>query len=161
MFVTAFTIIVATTWSIGLLPDARVAVATVEPIANGDDDYEGTLAEMKRLLDDAAAQIFQGNSAADLGDQMGVLDLIDEAEAMVSQVLDPGQAPSLNPPCAGEIDPDIEPQDLGEHAMACCVMAMEAVVAVRTAPQTSDEEVGTKLRTIQSLLPEYRRLAEN
>jgi len=155
----AFAILVTTAWSSASVPAAGAVPAMATPDANGGGDYDETLAEIKRRLDEAAEEIINGRSALDLGGGMSVLDLIDAAEMFIEQILDPGQVPSLQPPDAGEIDDDVQPQGLGDYAMASCLMALDAVVAVRTDPDGSDELVGTKLRTIRNLLPEYRRLA--
>jgi hypothetical protein len=161
LLVTTVTVLLATAWATLPPLDAHGAVAfasDVGPVANGGDDYDDTLEEMKRRLDEAAEEVFTGNWAGDLGEGMSVFELINRAEERLELILDPSQEPSLDPPDAGEVDPHVQPVGLDEHAMACCVLALDAMIAARTDPEASYEIVGTKLRTIRSLLPEYRRL---
>jgi len=83
---------------------------------------------------------------------------LDRAETRIARIQDPGTSPSLNPPDAGTIDASVTPQTLPEYADVCVALAGAAHVE-STKAEPDDDLIGTKLKTIRSLLPGYRHLA--
>lgn len=83
---------------------------------------------------------------------------LDSAEADIDQILDGDQYPSLTPVDAGDLDPTVFPLTLSEHASTCVELAQQAFDELLIGPR-NHEVVGTKLKTIKALLPEYRALA--
>ncbi len=83
---------------------------------------------------------------------------LNSAEADIDQILDGNQYPSLTPVDAGDIDPTVFPLTLSEHASTCVEAAQQAYDELLF-PVVNHEFVGTKLKTIKALLPEYRALA--
>jgi hypothetical protein len=118
-------------------------------------DPEEVIREIKRRLDDAAGLVMSGS-----GDEAEVLLELAEAEALVELILDPAAGPVLSPPDAGAVEKSVDPVTLHEHAGSCCILALEAVVAVLTDPDGKDELLGSKLKTIRYLLPRYEQLVQ-
>ena len=83
---------------------------------------------------------------------------LDSAEADIDQILDGNQYPSLTPVDAGDVGPTASPLTLSECASTCVDLAHEAFYEMLIGP-ADHEAVGTKLKTIKALLPEYRSLA--
>lgn len=109
----------------------------------------------KRVLDDAADLVFGGMQGAG-PNPSALAHYLDVADATIAGILDPTSEPSLTPTDAGEVDENVNPVTLGEYAMHCCVLALDAVHAIRRGDY---EQAGTCIRTIQALLPQYRALA--
>ncbi|MCH8315395.1 MAG: hypothetical protein IIA64_05430 [Planctomycetes bacterium] len=82
---------------------------------------------------------------------------LDSAEADIDQILDGNQYPSLTPVDAGHVILAESPTTLSEHASRCVALAQQAFDEM--IGPADHEVVGTKLKTIKALLPEYRTLA--
>ena len=134
----------------------------VGPVADWLDDVLGWIEQLIKALEDAEQETGQNPSnGARFLEQLDT-DLLaiylDSAEADIDQILDGNQYPSLTPVDAGDIDPAVLPLTLSEHASTCVVLAQQAFdELIGTA--APDQVVGTKLKTIKALLPEYRALA--
>ncbi len=87
-----------------------------------------------------------------------VANKLTHSEGIIDRILDPNQSPSLNPPDAGSVDPSVNPSTLPEHAQTCFDLARQAHAEAGQAG-ADHKVIGTKIKTISSLLPEYRQLA--
>ncbi|UCD74921.1 MAG: hypothetical protein JSV91_14180 [Phycisphaerales bacterium] len=142
----------------GAQTTVNTEVASVAPVADWDDDLlelldtlMGIMAEAKDVVDFCGCEgPLDDPARSDVED-----DLI-EAEAIVVQILDPLQIPTLTPTDAGSIDPSVDPTSLTEYADECVLLAEEAWQAAQSS-RSDDEVIGTKLKTIESLLPAYRQ----
>ncbi len=83
---------------------------------------------------------------------------LDLAEADIDQILDGNQYPSLTPVDAGHVILAETPMTLSELASRCVELTQQAFDEMLIGPK-DHEVVGTKLKTIKALLPEYRALA--
>jgi hypothetical protein len=143
----------------GLPPSFGAAVgADIGPVAGWLDDLIRDLERVKKALEDSAVAI--GGQAGPLGEPLAsIVDRnLDSAEFKIRQLQDPGHSPSLEPADAGEVDETVNPTTLSEHAEACADLADEALYEAQLG-DASCEVIGTKLKTIQALLPDYRDLA--
>ncbi len=142
----------------------------VGPVAGWVDDILGLLDRLRKHLQDAEQEAEEGQINVTSGtrgqglpnpdylapDWLAIY--LDLAEADIDQILDGNQYPSLTPVDAGDVDPTVIPLMLSEHASTCVELAQQAFDEMLLG--TADHEVvGTKLKTIKALLPEYRALA--
>ena len=134
----------------------------VGPVAGWVEDILALIDRLRKHLRDADEEAGQSarNGATALGqlnpDWLAIY--LDLAEADIDQILDGYQYPSLTPVDAGDVDPTVFPVTLSEHASTCVELAQQAFDELLIG--TADHEVvGTKLKTIKALLPEYRALA--
>ncbi len=119
---------------------------------------EDELHDLEEDLEDSNDAI--GESAGPLPEpkKSRVADKLTHAEGIIDRILDPNQSPSLNPPDAGSADPSVHPSTLPQYAQTCHKLAQQAHVEAGQA--TADHKViGTKIKTVKSLLPKYRQLA--
>ncbi len=135
----------------------------VGPFAGWIEDVLDILDRLIRSLEDAEAeaQITAASGTRGQGlppnpDLLAVY--LDSAEADIDQILDGNQYPSLTPVDAGDLDPTVFPLTLSEHASTCVELAQQAFDEMLIGPK-DHEVVGTKLKTIKALLPDYRALA--
>jgi hypothetical protein len=137
-------------------------VASPAPVAGWADGLYELLYDLLYILADAWDGVGGWGCEGPLGDPAASLvqaDLAD-AESIIVQILDPNQAPCLDPVDAGSVDSGVEPALLSEYAYECKLMAEEALQAALSSPTVTNAEiVGTKLKTIASLLPGYRQEA--
>jgi hypothetical protein len=132
--------------------------ADIGPVAGWLDDLIRDLERVKKALEDSAVAI--AGQAGPLGEPLAsIVDRnLDSAEFKISRLQDPGNSPSLEPADAGEVDGTVNPTTLSEHAEACVDLADEALYEAELG-DADCEVIGTKLKTIQALLPDYRDLA--
>ena len=128
----------------------------VGPVADWLDDFLAFLERLIETLEDAEEEAQIGTRGQGLPDLLAVY--LDSAEADIDQIFDGYQYPSLTPVDAGDIDPTVFPLTLSEHASTCVELAQQAFDEMLIGPK-EHEVVGTKLKTIKALLPEYRALA--
>ena len=130
----------------------------IGPIADWTGDIEDETDENKNLLDTAVAGLNgYGRDPSD-PQRVQLAALLDQAEAIMTRVLDPGQYPSLEPPDAGHVE-IIRTGDLFGVAMTCCFQAADALAAAQVGGPEMSEVIGTKFRTTLALLPVYRERA--
>ncbi|MCZ6835322.1 MAG: hypothetical protein O7G85_06055 [Planctomycetota bacterium] len=88
---------------------------------------------------------------------LGLEDDLDAIDADIDKLLDPNQYPSLSPYDAGFMEPVGVPNSLEDHASVVLTLAIEALAAYNALSQPlRDETVGSKIKTIQALMPGYR-----
>ncbi len=134
----------------------------VGPVADWLDDVLQLLQDLIDILQGAEQETVQNppNGATFL-EQLDTALLaiyLDSAEADIDQIFDGYQYPSLTPVDAGEVNLGVFPLTLSEHASRCVELAQQAFNEMLIGPG-DNEVVGTKLKTIKALLPEYRALA--
>ena len=101
-----------------------------------------------------------GSSAGPLSEpeQSQVAGKLSNSESIISRILDPNRSPSLDPTDAGSVDTSVSPTTLPEHAQECHTLAKKAHSESQN--QNPDHElIGTNIKTIKHLIPEYRNLA--
>ncbi len=144
----------------------------VGPVADWLDDMAEIIAQLIEVLKDAEQETQANATSGTRGQGLPNPDYylapdwlaiyLDSAEADIDQVLDGNQYPSLTPVDAGDVDPTVFPLTLSEHASTSVELAQQAFdeLLIGPTPAPADHEViGTKLKTIKALLPEYRALA--
>lgn len=127
----------------------------IGPSADSIDDLINVLKDIKEKLDDAHTTI--GTSLGPpaeplLSDVVGYLTV---TETLVDDVMNGNVYPSLNPPHVGSIDPAMAPTTLPGHSGECVRLIQAAITELKELSPDQDI-VGTKLKTIISLLPDYR-----
>ena len=134
----------------------------VGPVADWLDDILALLERLIEGLEDAEAEApindTSGTRGQGLPDPDWLAVYLDLAEADIDQIFDGYQSPSLTPVDAGGINPAVSPLTLMEHASTCLELAQQAFDEMLIGPR-DHEVVGTKLKTIKALLPDYRALA--
>lgn len=130
------------------------------PVADWLDDIIDTVEEAKEALEDAESESSSsGGWSGQIPSNSLLAYYLDRADLAVSRILDPLWYPSLNPSGAGEIDGTVDPGTLAEYASTCRDLADEAFALAVHDPELNAESIGSKLKTIQHLLPGYRKAA--
>ena len=130
----------------------------IGPVADWLDDL---IRELGGLSDNAAsaqAVVDQEGGQLDEDSRRELQQYLERVEERIDTISNPNRSPSLDPPDAGSIDPTVNPTTLTEYADTCATLALEALLAALIDP-IADEYVGTRIKTIKALLPEYRDLA--
>ena len=140
----------------------------VGPVADWLDDILALIQRLINILEDAEEETQATATSGTRGQGLPNPDYylapdwlaiyLDSAEADIDQILDGNQYPSLTPVDAGDVDPSVLPATLSEHASTCVELAQQAFDEMLIGPK-DHEVVGTKLKTIKALLPDYRALA--
>lgn len=138
----------------------------VGPVADWIDDVLAFLDKLIKALEDAEEETQANATSGTRGQGLPNPDLLpdwlavylDSAEADIDQILDGNQYPSLTPVDAGNVNPAETPMTLSELASRCVELAQQAFDELLIGP-ADHEVVGTKLKTIKALLPDYRALA--
>lgn len=128
---------------------AAAAARSVECTSTLDDlldELEEWLKDVDETLDSEPTAPIPETVAA------SVEAMLDDAEMNIDQIFDPLQSPSLSPVDAGTVDETIVPADVWEYATAVHQLALEAQNESRNA-NPDHEVIGSRLKTIQSLLP--------
>ncbi len=137
----------------------------VGPVADWLDDFIELLERLIKALEDAEVETQINATSSTRGQVLPNPDLLpellaiylDSAEADIDQILDGNLYPSLTPVVAGDVDPAVSPATLSQHASSCVNLAQQAFDEM--IGPADHEVVGTKLKTIKALLPDYRTLA--
>ena len=134
----------------------------VGPVAGWLDDFAALLDRLIKALEDAEVETETDATSGSRGQGLANPDwlaiFLDLAEADIDQILDGLRYPSLTPVDAGDVDPIVFVLTLSEHARMSVELAQEAFDEMLIGPG-DHEVVGTKLKTIKALLPDYRALA--
>jgi len=128
------------------------AGGNLAPVPDASDDIYRALKELQRELEDAEEASGGGSMPGNA--ELGLY--LDNAEAIIDQFFDPYQDPSLDPVDAGSIDPTYSPVTLSEFAATCVALAEDAVEEGELGGAADHDEIGSQLKTIESLLPGYR-----
>lgn len=130
----------------------------IGPIAGWLEDLINDLTGTNNALAAALGIVAAAGGEIDQTDRQLLAQKLDVAEEHIDRILDPTQSPSLSPSDAGSIDRSYKPSSLTDHASDCVELSTAALVAAMIDP-IPDEYIGTKIKTIKALLPEYRELA--
>ncbi|MCH8344724.1 MAG: hypothetical protein IH983_12145 [Planctomycetes bacterium] len=130
---------------------AETAGSEIGPVANLMDDIIEIMKDMIRDLEDAAVRIGTNPGPLDEPEKSEVADDLNAALAGIDQILDPNQYPSLNPPDAGSIDPNFDPQTLPDYATTGLKLAEDAVDEANSRI-VSHKVIGSRLKTIEHLI---------
>ena len=114
------------------------------------EDLKEWLEELDEILDDLPEDVDPDSET-----KLQIGQKLDDVEAVIGQILDGQQAPSLDPHDAGAVDTSVTPATRSEYAQACRTLGAQARQGVLS-PPPDYQEIGTKLKTIQHLLPGYR-----
>jgi len=120
------------------------------------DDLIEILKQIEKELGKAKKQA-EGNDSSPGNDQLEIY--LDNTQLLIDQIFDPYQDPSLDPVDAGSIDPTVSPITLSEYADVCLDLAADAEDEAEFASPPDHDVIGSKLKTIDSLLPGYRLAA--
>ena len=138
------------------------AVAVAEANTNGITAFVDILDDIIDILEDIIDDL--ETAEAEIGTRTGplqeptktaVANLLDNAEALIDQILDSNEYPSLTPADAGSVDSSFAPTTLPEYATDSNDLALDALQEALSII-VDDETIGTDLKTIKSLLPGYR-----
>ncbi len=124
----------------------------LRPAPDAMDDLLKALKDVKKELEDAKEEAGQGAAPGDLQLEFYLVN----AGLLIDQVFDPSQLPNLAPGDAGSVDPTVSPVDLSDYADVCLDLADDALSEAENSNDCDHEYIGTKLKTIRSLLPGYR-----
>ena len=119
---------------------------------------EDLIDEVEEWLKDAEKETGEAQGPLSDPQKSQVASDLARAETKIDQIIDPLQSPSLDPPDAGSVDTSEDPSTLPEFADTCYALSTAAKVAV-LGPTPDYEVIGTKIKTIKELVPEYRNLA--
>jgi len=135
-------------------------VTSPAPVADWVGELNNLIYELLQILADAKDDVDDSGTEGPLGAPYAsnVQADLDDAASIIDQILDPLQVPCLDPVDAGSVDPSVQPELLSEYAADCEQLAQDAWDAV-SSTTGSDETIGTKLKTIESLLAGYREEA--
>ncbi len=123
----------------------------IGPVADWIDDILAIMRDMVRDLEDAAHVVGTNPGPLDEPEKSQVADDLDAVLADIDQILDPNQYPSLNPPDAGSIDPNFDPQTLPDYATTCLTLAEDAEDEAESTI-VNHKVIGSLLQTIEHLI---------
>ena len=123
----------------------------IGPIANWIDDIIEILEDIADDLEDSALVVGTNPGPLDEPEKSRVANGLNAALAGIDQILDPNQYPSLNPPDAGSIDTNFDPQTLPDYATTGLKLAEDAVDEANSRI-VSHKVIGSRLKTIEHLI---------
>ena len=121
------------------------------PVADLIDDLIDIMKDIADDLEDAAQVVGTNPGPLEEPEKSEVADDLNAAMAGIDQILDPNQYPSLNPPDAGSIDPNFDPQTLPDYATTGLKLAEDAVDEANSRI-VSHKVIGSRLKTIEHLI---------
>ena len=134
----------------------------IGPVSDALDDVIALLLKIIRILEEAQRKIEEGPDGKRDGPLVfpqPVSVLLDGTQDLIDQVFNPLQDPNLSPVDAGTSE-HLKPRTLTEFADTSLTLADEALAAAQTLNQPlRDETIGSKLKTIEDLLPLYLQAA--
>ncbi len=130
---------------------ADTAGSEIGPVADLIDDLIEILEDMVRDLEDGALAVGNNEGPLDEPEKSRVADDLDAALAGIDQILDGNQYPSLDPPDAGSIDADFDPQTLPDYATTGLKLAEDAVDEANSRI-VNHKVIGSRLKTIEYLI---------
>ncbi len=123
----------------------------IGPIANWIDDIIEILEDIADDLEDAALAVGNDEGPLDAPEKSRVANDLDAALLLIGQIMDPNQYPSLDPPDAGSVNTNFDPQTLPGYADTCVKLAQDALDEARS--RIVDHKViGSRLKTIEYLI---------
>lgn len=134
----------------------------IGPVSDALDDVIALLLEIIRIFEEAQRKIEEGPDGKKDGPLIfpqPVSVLLDGTQDLIDQMFNPLQDPNLSPVDAGTSE-HLKPRTLTEFADTSLTLADEALAAAQTLNQPlRDETIGSKLKTIEDLLPLYLQAA--
>ena len=121
------------------------------PVANWIDDLIAIMNDIADDLEDAKHAVGSNPGPLDEPEKSQVADDLDAALADIDQILDGNQYPSLDPPDAGSIYTNYDPQTLPDYAMTCLKLAEDAVDEANSTI-VDHKAIGSLLKTIEHLI---------
>ena len=132
---------------------------TIGPVSDLLDEILTLLEEIIRILEEAKRKIEEGPDGKrddPLVFPQPLSVLLDGVQAQIDQLFDPLQNPNLTPVDAGSVERFTPPSTLADYAAMNLTLADEALAAALSLSQPlRDETIGSKLKTIELLLPDY------
>ncbi|MCH8153036.1 MAG: hypothetical protein IH830_11785 [Planctomycetes bacterium] len=123
----------------------------IVPVADLLGDLIDVLKQVRDALKDAEVGVGDDEGPLDEPEKSQVADDLDAALADIDQILDPNRYPSLNPPDAGSIDTNFDPQTLPDYAITCLKLAEDAVDEANSTI-VNHRVIGSLLKTIEHLI---------
>ncbi|MCZ6653497.1 MAG: hypothetical protein O7D91_10785 [Planctomycetota bacterium] len=123
----------------------------IGPIANWIDDIIEILEDIADDLEDAALAVGNDEGPLDEPEKSRVANDLNAALADINQILDPNQYPSLDPPDAGSIKTNFDPQTLADYAKTCLNLAQDALDEANSRI-VNHKVIGSRLKTIEHLI---------
>lgn len=133
----------------------------IGPVSDSLDDIIALLLEIIRILEEALRKIEAGPDGKydPLVFPQPISVLLDGTQDLIDQMFNPLQDPNLSPVDAGTSE-HLFPRTLTEFADTSLTLADEALAAAQTLNQPlRDETIGSKLKTIEELLPLFLQVA--
>lgn len=132
---------------------------TIGPVSKDLSDLIALIEEMIRILEEAKRKVEEGPDGKRDGPLVfpqPLSALLDGAQAQIDQLFNPLQNPNLTPVDAGSVERFIPPSTLADYADMSLTLADEALAAALSLSQPlRDETIGSRLKTIEMLLPGY------
>ena len=132
---------------------------SIGPISEDLSDLIAMINEIIRILEEAQRKVDEGPDGKRDGPLVfpqPLSVLLDGVQAQIDQLFDPLQNPSLTPVDAGRVERITTPSTLADYADVSLTLADEAMAAALSLSQPlRDETIGSKLKTIEDLLPGY------
>lgn len=132
---------------------------TISPVLSNLDDIIALIEELIRILEEAKRKIEEGPDGKrddPLVFPLPLSVILDGVQAQIDQLFDPLQDPSLSPVDAGSVERFTPPSTLADYAAMNLTLADEALAAALSLSQPlRDETIGSRLKTIELLLPVY------
>lgn len=155
--------IVAANASALQIRDERIATSrsVLDSLSYKMDYLDDLLDDLDEIDDDLeTADVLVGTTTGELTGTTAtdVANLLDSAEAIIDQILDPFQYPSLTPYDAGSLDTSFDPSTTTEYATDCTDLARDALEEAMSRI-LDDEIIGSNLITIKHLLIGFRQQA--
>lgn len=121
------------------------------PVADLIDDLIDIMKDIADDLEDAAAAVGNDEGPLDEPEKSRVANDLNAALADINQILDPDQYPSLDPPDAGSINTNFDPQTLPDYAITCLKLAQDALDEANSRI-VNHKVIGSRLKTIEHLI---------
>ncbi len=123
----------------------------IGPVANWIDDLLVILRDIADDLEDAQQAIGDNLGPLPEPELSRVADDLDIALVGIDQILDGNQYPSLDPPDAGSIDTNFDPQTLPDYAITSLKLAQDALDEANSRI-VNQKVIGSRLKTIEHLI---------
>ena len=146
----------------GSAPAAGTSADAIHEIAspvNGTTDLEEKLRELLEKLRQAEQTINGQAGPLSDPDRSDVLDTLDAAEAILDQIRDPQQSPTLSPSDAGDPDLFTPYFNLPSLADLCETYADDARIEAETS-SPDHYIIGSHMKSVRTRLQSYRNLVE-
>ena len=147
--------------------DSATAIVEIrqDVVMRGDvqeiiDKLQELINELNKAKDEVESDITRpGDNADDVrltSINIRLFNYLNNASHKISDILNPQIAPTLDPVDAGSVENVVTPTSLLQYANTTLGLANEALAAATTLNQPlRDEVIGSKVKTVQYLMPGY------